>query len=171
LTDERQPESKYEEAPMSFITLVILTGLIGGIFWSALGYLASIINLTEVRPNVILDSWTIGNWKEGWLGTILSIGLLGMISIIASLIYYFTLRKYPSPFVGMIYGVILFLFVYTVLNPIFPAISPLKELSRNTIITTVCIYILYGLFVGYTISYEESEIRYRKEREKEGLSE
>ncbi len=164
--DEKQQETKQIETTMSFTTLVVLTGFIGGVFWCGLGYLAYVFNLNEVRPNVILESWIIGSWKEGLLGNFLSIGLIGLVSILAAFIYYFTLRKYQSPLVGMIYGVILFLFVFTVLNPIFPEMGPLKELSRDTIITIVCLFILYGLFVGYTISYEESEIQYQKDREK-----
>lgn len=171
MTDEKQQDKnlrqKSHPQTMSFTTLVLLTGFIGGIFWSSLGYLAYIINLTDIHPNVILEPWTIGAWKEGWLGTIISIILIGIISIVAAFIYYSLLRKFPSIFVGVLYGVILFLVVFGLLNPMFPGISPLKEISKNTIITTVCLYILYGVFVGYTISYEESEIKYKKERDKQ----
>ncbi|WP_409972354.1 YqhR family membrane protein [Bacillus sp. Bva_UNVM-123] len=165
MNNENQLKREHTHKPMSFITLVIITGFIGGVFWSGLGYLASLINLTEIRPNVILEPWTIGDWKEGWLGTIFSIVLLGGISIIASLIYYLSLRKLSSPLVGMIYGVVLFLLIFLILHPIFPGISPHHELSRDTIITSICLYILYGLFVGFTISYEESERKYLIERD------
>ena len=164
--DQNQDQNRHPQI-MSFMTLVILTGFIGGIFWSGLGFLAYIINLTDIHPNVILDPWTIGDWKEGWIGTIFSIILIGLVSIISSLIYYSLLRKFPSIFVGVIYGVILFLLIFGLLNPLFPGISPLHDLSQNTVITSICLYILYGVFVGYTISYEESEIKYKKERGKQ----
>src|SRR5690606_33186290 len=118
--------------------------------------LAYVFNFTEIRPNVILEPWTIGAWKEGWLGTTISILLIGVISIVAALIYYAALRKFPNILVGAGYGIVLFLLVFFVLNPIFPGISPFHELERNTIITSVCFYILFGVFVGYSISYEES---------------
>lgn len=167
VTDEMQHEQNRHPKTMSFMTLVILTGFIGGIFWSGLGFLAYLINLTDVHPNAILEPWTIGNWKEGWIGTIISIILIGLVSILAALIYYALLRKFLSILVGIVYGVILFLLVFGILNPLFPGISPLQELSQNTIITSICLYILFGLFVGYTISYEESEINYKKERDKQ----
>lgn len=166
--EEKQDSGQRErEEPMTFMTLVILTGLIGGVFWSGLGYLAHTINLTEIHPRVILEPWTIGDWKSGWLGTVISLLLIGVISILAALIYYGTLRKFYSMWAGVAYGVILFLLVFFVLNPIFPSISPINELGRDTIITTVCLYILYGVFVGYSISYEEAERKYAEKREKE----
>lgn len=165
--EEKQLEQNQRERPMSLITMVILTGLIGGIFWSALGYLAYVLNFTEIHPNVILEPWAIGDWKEGGLGTVISIGLIGVFSIVAALIYYVALRRFPSIFVGIGYGIVLFLLVFLVLNPIFPGINPISELSRDTIITSVCFYILYGVFVGYSISYEESEIQYKEKQESE----
>lgn len=165
--EEKQLEQNQREKPMSFLTMVITTGLIGGMLWSGLGYFAYVFNLTEIRPNVILEPWAIGDWKEGWLGTVISIGMIGVLSIVVALIYYAALRRFPSIFVGMVYGIVLFLLVFLVLNPIFPGISPIKELSRNTIITSICFYILYGVFVGYSISYEESEVKYNEKRENE----
>jgi hypothetical protein len=165
--EEKQLEQNQREKPMSFVTMVILTGLIGGILWSGLAYFAYVFNLTEIRPNVILEPWTIGEWKENWLGTLISILLIGVISIVGALIYYAALRKFSSIWVGVAYGIVLFLLVYFVLNPIFPGISPVTELQRNTIITSLCFYILYGVFVGYSISYEESELKYKRKKEKE----
>ncbi|EWG10682.1 YqhR family membrane protein [Cytobacillus firmus] len=164
--EKERLEQDQREKPMSFMTMVVITGLVGGILWSGLAYLAYVFNFTEIRPNVILEPWTIGAWKEGWLGTLISIFLIGGISIIAALIYYAALRKFQSIFVGAGYGVALFLLVFFILNPIFPGISPFWDLERNTIITSICFYILFGVFVGYSISYEAQELRGKTEDEK-----
>ena len=166
MSEEKHTAQHHNDRPMSFMTMVILTGLIGGIFWSGLAYLAHFINLTEVHPRVVMDPWTIGAWKDGWLGTVISILIIGIISIVAALIYYVLLRKFQSIWVGILYGLALFFLVFYVLNPIFPGISPFHELERNTIITSICFYVLYGVFVGYSISHEEGEIQYKKKMEK-----
>ncbi|MDE3839553.1 hypothetical protein C0966_09310 [Bacillus methanolicus] len=150
------------EKPMSFIAMVVWTGLIGGILMSSIAYLAYVFNFTEIHPNVILEPWVNGNWKEEWLGTVISIILIGIVSIGAALIYYAALRKFKSIWIGAAYGIILFLLVFFVLNPIFPGISPFGDLKRDTVITSVCFYILFGVFVGYSISYEENEIQNRR---------
>jgi Zn-dependent protease with chaperone function len=163
--NQQKLEQNQREKPMSFIAMVFWTGLIGGILWSSLAYLAHIFSFTEIHPNVILEPWAIGDWKKGWLGTVISILLIGMISVGAAFIYYVALRKFKSIWVGAAYGIILFLLVFFVLNPIFPGISPLGELKRDTIITSVCFYILFGVFVGYSISYEENELHNQGDQE------
>lgn len=155
-------EQNQKQEPMSFIAMVIITGLFGGIFWSGLAYFAYLFHFTEIRPNIILEPWLIGNWKNGWLGTVISIIFIGLFSIVASLIYFFILRKFKSQWIGALYGILLFIIVFFVLNPIFPGMEPFGRLSRTTIVTSICFYILYGTFIGYSISFEENEIRNRK---------
>lgn len=170
MAEDKQQNDKLKENPMSFMTLVILTGLIVGIVLSGLAYLAYIFNLTSIPPRVILEPWALGDWKKGWLGTVISIIMIGMFSIVAAVIYYATLRKINSMWVGIAYGIVLFLLVFFVLNPIFPGIKPFKEMDLDTLVTSICFYVIYGLFVGYTISYEENEVRTRHSKDKEPQS-
>lgn len=160
-------EQNQREKPMSFMTMTIVTGLFGGIFWSSLAYLAYLFHFTEIRPNVILEPWALGQWKEQWLGTVISIIAIGLFSIGAALVYYVVLRKVKTIWAGAGYGLVLFVLVFYVLNPIFPGIKPFWDLSRNTLVTMACLYILYGVFVGYSISYEENEMRNQEKNQKE----
>ncbi|NHM32222.1 YqhR family membrane protein [Neobacillus terrae] len=148
-------EEKVKDRQMAMIAYVVYTGLFAGIFWSSIGCLAYFFNFTDIRPNVILDPWAIGDWKTGWLGTVISIILMGVFSIIAALIYYAVLKNIRNRWIGIIYGLVLFFLVFLVLNPIFPEIKPFKEIERNTIITSACLYVVYGVFIGYSISYEQ----------------
>ncbi|RSK53394.1 YqhR family membrane protein [Bacillus canaveralius] len=166
MSEQQGPlEQNQQEKPMSFIAMVILTGFFGGILWSGLAYIAYLFNFTNIRPNIILEPWALGDWKGQWLGTIISIIMIGIISIAAALLYYAVLRRFRSMWVGIGYGIVLFGLVFFILNPIFPGIRPFAELNRNTIITSICFYVLYGVFVGYSISYEEDELRIRKKQE------
>jgi Conserved membrane protein YqhR len=45
------------------------------------------------------------------------------------------------------------------------------KMSVNTVITSVCIFIIYGLFVGFSISYDHQEyIRHKNKAEKQSES-
>lgn len=165
--DRGKLDQNQQEEPMSFIAMVIITGLVGGILWSALAQLAYIFNFTEVRTNVILEPWALGDWKKGWLGTLISIALIGGISIVAALGYYAVLRKFRTIWIAMGFGIALFVIVFFVLNPLFPGIPPIKDIKMNTLITSACFYILYGTFVGYSISYEANERLQNEHKEKE----
>ncbi|PLS01729.1 YqhR family membrane protein [Neobacillus cucumis] len=147
-------ELKQYPKAMSFLMMVFWTGLFGGIFWGIIGYIAYFFNFTEVSPNVILEPWALGDWKYGWLGKVISLVFLVIVSIIIAFVYYAVLRKLKGIWFGMGFGIALFLVVFFVLNPIFPGIKPFMELSRDTIITSICLYMLYGTFIGYSINYE-----------------
>lgn len=150
-------EQNEHAKPMSMKMTSVITGFFGGVFWSAIGFLAYYFHFTKIRPNTILEHWTIGEWKTNWIGTIVSFILIGILGIAAALLYYFTLKKFRKIWVGAAYGIVLFGVVFCILNPLFPNLNPITELDRNTIITTVCLYILFGIFVGYSISYEYNE--------------
>lgn len=150
----KEQESVNYPKPMSFLAMVFWTGLFGGIFWGTVGFFAYYFNFTEIRPNVILEPWALGDWKKGWLGTVISIILLGVFSVVAAFIYYAGLKKFKGFWFGIGYGIVLFLLVFFILNPLFPGIKPFNDLNRDTIITSICLYILYGIFIGYSINYE-----------------
>ncbi|MFJ5716479.1 YqhR family membrane protein [Neobacillus sp. NPDC093127] len=149
-----EQESVNYPKPMSFWAMVFWTGLFGGIFWGTIGFFAYYFNFTEIRPNVILELWVLGDWKHGWLGTVISIILLGVFSVFAAFIYYAVLKKFKGFWFGIGYGIVLFLLVFFILNPLFPGMKPFNDLNMDTIITSFCLYILYGIFIGYSINYE-----------------
>ncbi|MDQ0197332.1 YqhR family membrane protein [Neobacillus ginsengisoli] len=140
--------------PMSFVAMVFWTGLFGGLFWGTLGFFAYYLNFTDISPNVILEPFALGNWKNGWLGTVISILIMGIFSVPAAYIYYAVLKKFKGIWFGLGFGIVLFLLVFFVLNLFLPGIKPFFNLSPDTIITSICLYIVYGIFIGYSINYE-----------------
>ncbi len=153
-------EKNYYAVPL--ITMAVVTGFIAGVFGSLLGYTVYYLNFTEITPGVILAPWN-GGWKDGWAGILLAALLYGLVSILAALLYYGTLRKRKSFWWGAAYGVILFLFVFLVLYPLFPGTKSLLKYDINSILTGLCAYVLYGVFIGYSISYEYEEFIYLKQ--------
>nr|WP_272495840.1 YqhR family membrane protein [Bacillus pinisoli] len=151
-------EQNKTEEPLSPGARTAITGIFGGIFWSLLGYLAYLFNFTKVPPNVILEPWLIGDWKNGVLGQFISIFTLGLISIMVAFGYMAILRKFEKLYVAMGFGLVLWGLVFLVLNPIFPGIDPIKDMDINTLVTTLCLFVLYGTFIGYSISFEAAQL-------------
>ncbi|MGD6966996.1 hypothetical protein FZC78_06325 [Rossellomorea vietnamensis] len=164
-SSDKKLEQNKQEKPLSFIGMVVTTGFAGGILWSLISYICYMFSFTEIEPNIILEPWAAGDWKDSWLGIVISILAYGLISIGAALVYYAALRKLTSMWVGAGYGIALMLVVFLVLNPLFPSMKGLTDTDYNTLITAACIYILYGVFIGYSISYEENELRHQHEKE------
>ncbi|MDA1474880.1 YqhR family membrane protein [Bacillus changyiensis] len=159
--DEELEQNKREK-PIPFSGRVITTGFFAGVFWSALGELTHFLKFSEVSPNMILQLFILGDWKSEFLGTVISILLIGVISIGAALLYYSIFKQVKGMWMGVVYGAILWVIVFYLFNPMFPDVQTVPELKRETVITTFCIYLLYGLFVGYSISFEYNELNEEK---------
>ncbi|MBD1378810.1 hypothetical protein IC621_01080 [Bacillus sp. IB182487] len=155
-------EQNKQEQPISFLGRVMVTGFFGGILWSLFGYIAYIFNFSEVSPNLLLQPFILGSWKDGTLGNFVSIVLIGVLGVGAAIAYYAVLKRFNKLWIGIGYGIALWGLVYFVLNPIFPDLKTVMELKRETIVTTVCLYILFGVFVGYSISFEYNELTTEK---------
>ncbi|MBS4173434.1 YqhR family membrane protein [Bacillus sp. FJAT-49736] len=164
---ETQHEQTWLSEPGSFVKMVVITGFIGGVFWSAIAYFSYYLNFIKIEPNIILEPFTVGTWRESWIGIIISIFAYGIVSMGAAFLYYGVLKKLRTMWVGATYGVVLFLIVFFILNPIFPSMKPFFKIDFNTIITCVCLYILYGVFIGYSISYEQNERTHFRDKNKE----
>ncbi|AST92466.1 YqhR family membrane protein [Sutcliffiella cohnii] len=159
MAGEEKLEQNQREEPMSLMTRVVITGLVGGLLWSALGYLAYVFNFIEISPNVVLQPWAVGEWKNGVFGNFVSIFILGVIGIGAAIGYFAFLKKFQQFWMGLIYGAVLWGLVFFILNPMFPGIKTVPNLTLDTIVTSFCLFILFGLFVGYTVSYEYNELQ------------
>ena len=55
---------------------------------------------------------------------------------------------------GVFYGITLWMIIFFLIQPLFPNTKQILELNVDTIISTICLFILYGTFVGYSISYD-----------------
>lgn len=155
-------KSKYPH-PMPILIMVFWTGLVGGLLWALFGYLAYTFKFTEIPPYVILEPLALGSLKHQWSGTIMTFILYGVFSLIAAFFYYAVLKGFSSIWIGLGYGFVLFLLIFLVLNPLMPGMKSFVNLQRDTIITSICIYILYGMFIGYSISYEYQLKKIQKE--------
>jgi hypothetical protein len=170
MSENNKLEQNKREEPMSFMTKVIVTGFVGGIFWSLIGYFAYAFSFTEISPNVVLQPWALGDWKKGWLGHIISLLLLGMFGIGAALIYAALLKKFTQFWIGIAYGIAIWGLVFFLLNPMFPSIKTVQELTLDTNITNLCLYILFGVFVGYSISFDFNEMQTQNHERQQGQS-
>ncbi|WP_077621602.1 YqhR family membrane protein [Sediminibacillus massiliensis] len=154
-------EQNKQEKPVSFFGRALFTGFIGGVIWSFFGAVASYFNFASVSPaTFILRSWLDADWTGGWRGELLSIFIIGLLSILTAVIFYGLGKNmdggiWPSA----IFGLALWFVIFYLFQPIFPNIPHMTELNSNTVVTTICLYLLYGTFIGYSIAYNYQDIQ------------
>ena len=53
-----------DQQPVSFTGRICGIGFAGGVFWSLIGYLGYVFHFSEISPNMILQPFMIGEWKN-----------------------------------------------------------------------------------------------------------
>lgn len=157
MTKSKVYGKKQAEEIMSFNTYVALVGFFGGLIWSIVGYIAFYLNFVNVGPALALMPWALADWKNGWVGQLVGIGFISVVSIAAAFLYRIFLAKFYYPWPGMIFGIAIWLGVFWLFNPMFPGLKSFLQLDINTLITTGCLYLIWGLFIGYSVSFEYNE--------------
>ena len=150
--NENQRENK---SPL--IANVLAIGFTGGVLGSFAGIAAHFFKFMSFSPKFILTSWSDMAWVDRWLGTLMTMIIFGLLSIVWAFIYYSILKKLKGIFPGILFGIAIWLLLVFVFKPMFSDFPTLAKMSSDTIVTSICILVLYGLFVGYSISYDHEE--------------
>ncbi|WP_413379783.1 YqhR family membrane protein [Alkalihalobacillus sp. 1P02AB] len=154
---KKQLEQNEQEKQMSFNTKVVVIGLFGGLIWASIWYFSFFFNFIRVGPALILMPWALADWKDTYIGQLVGIVVIMILSIGIAFFYKVTLQRMKSLWAGVGFGVLLWVLLFYILNPLFPGLKTVQNLDSNTIVTSLCLFALYGLFIGYSISYEFAE--------------
>ncbi|GGE73792.1 YqhR family membrane protein [Priestia taiwanensis] len=157
MENSKQLDQNKKEKPQSSFSKVTIIGFVGGLIWSVIAYISFIFHFTEVGPNFFLTSFQVGGWANAVTGQLVSIFVLSVVSIAVAFLYQAFFKQFQGVLPGIIYGLAMWAILF-LLSPLFMSvIRPVKELQIATITTSVCIFILYGVFIAYSVSFEAME--------------
>lgn len=127
-------KSKDKEPKDWLFGKMIITGFIGGIIWTTLFVFLYVFHFSEVAPiTYIVEPWLKTEWASKWQGHLLSIGLAGMISLIPSIIYYYLLKRLSSMWIGVLFGMVLWVLFFVGITPVFVS-NTVSTFTLETII-------------------------------------
>ena len=137
-------------------------GFFAGIIWGGARWLIYILHFTEVVPGMLLEPFFKHEFLLSAAGQIA--GYLGFIvfSVLLSLLYVLTMRKLRGPVPGMIYGIFWWALIFLAFPQWF-LLQRIFRLSWDSLISEFCIFLLWGLFIGYTAANEYTDERKREE--------
>jgi len=142
----------------SFFNKSIISGFAGALIWGGVGSLSYFFSFTEVsHASFLIRSFISDAWAQGVIGELVSLPILSIIGIIPAFIYYLFFKKAKGMLPSILFGVALWAIVFLLLQPLFQQVPAVTNMKVETIVTTLAHFILYGVFVGYTISYERTE--------------
>lgn len=159
-------QHRRERTNIWFYSLEI--GFFAGLIWGAVKGLFYFFRFTTVVPGYLVEPflkrsflYSQAGYYVGWLSFI-------VFSILATLIYTVLFRKLKGPGPGILYGIVWWGLIFGILGPMFGMTRPLLEHSRDTLISEFCLYLLWGLFIGYTIAEEYTDEREREPKKSPG---
>jgi hypothetical protein len=148
-------------------TFALELGFFAGLIWGTMHWIFYIFKFTKVIPAYLAEPFFKHEFLKSGAGHL--IGLLTFIafSIAASLIYATLFRKMKGPWPGVIYGMLWWFIVFVAVGPFLQIVKSLSGLSVTTLISEFCLYLLWGLFIGYTINMEFTDERIREPKKVE----
>lgn len=144
----------------------IITGFFGGIIWPVLWLMAYGLNMVKVNPVSFWDQFFWGNLPfHKWYMYVVAILLYCLLSIFFAIIYYALFKKLHHWVVGFFYGILIWALFLIAIPYLFYQDLLILKYAHETLIGLGCISILYGLFIGYSISFDYHMIQYRSQKE------
>ncbi|WP_051189029.1 YqhR family membrane protein [Halalkalibacillus halophilus] len=139
----------------SIIMKSIITGMFGAFIFGSIFSFTYFLTFTDLsHASFTLRPFIQDSWVDQFWGEIVSLIIIILLGAIPGYLYYATLKKLTGWLPGFVYGLVIWGIVYIGIGLLLPNIPPLNELGSDTIVTSVCLAVLYGVFVGYTISYD-----------------
>lgn len=136
------------------ILVALYIGVSAGIIWGLFSLLAYYLQFTDVGTSMYAKPILNPDYVLKWQGHFIGLAFFTIFSIIVSLIYAFLLVRFNSPWIGIAYGLVLWAIVFFPVNRLLDLTKSVKELGYNSNSIMLSIYILFGLFIGYSLSTE-----------------
>ncbi|MBM7650448.1 putative permease [Bacillus ectoiniformans] len=168
--DEKQSKNNSKDSDFSTKSVAMI-GLYGGLFFAGFAEFAWFFHFIELNPNQILKPLQQPMLEKGWLRIVAALAAYAIISLGIALLYYALFRKRKSMWAGILFGFVLWILLFLAFNPLLPRLPHWRKMETDTLVTTLSLFILYGLFIGYSISYAYELARENtKKQQKRALS-
>ncbi|MFD1176235.1 YqhR family membrane protein [Paenibacillus puldeungensis] len=137
-------------------------GFFAGLIWGGLKGVMYFMSFTTVLPGYLVEPFFKSKFLHSLSGYFVGWASFIVFSILATMLYTAAFRKLKGPGPGILYGIAWWTFIFTILGPTYHLTRPLVELSKNTVLSEFCLYVLWGLFIGYTAAEEFTNERGRE---------
>lgn len=157
LHEEQQESYKVKMWKFTFVV-----GFFAGLIWGGLDVIMYYLKFTKIIPAIEWRLFFTENFLTNWMGHLLGIAGNVIISIGAAVLYAYTLLKFRGPWVGIAYGAVWGLLGYGLVGPFLQLTPPLWRIDVDSLVTELSIFVLWGLFIGYSLVVELTDEQGRR---------
>jgi hypothetical protein len=151
-------ETIVRSKPLPFALQV---GFFAGVIWGAVRWLLYYFGFTDVIPGFLVEPFFKHDFLNGTGGYVVGYASFIVMSMIAALIYVLFAKLLKGPLPGILYGLLWFGLVYLLIGPMVGMLLPIGKLDWDSIWTDFSVFVLWGVFIGYTITMEFTDERSR----------
>ena len=156
--EEKQQTVKLTN-PVSF---ALSTGFFAGVIWGAVYIIFYYLGFTRIIPGFLAEPFFAHDTLASWNGHLIGWLFFILFSILASFVYALLFRKVKGPWFSAVYGILWWIIVFLGFGPGAAMMSRADLRDLNTLLSTLCLFILWGMFIGYTITFEFTDERIRE---------
>jgi uncharacterized membrane protein YagU involved in acid resistance len=137
-------------------------GFFAGLIWGALKIVEQYLKFTKIVIGFLVEPFFKHDFLLTWQGTLIGWGFFTLFSIVAAFIYMNTLWKQPGPWWGISYGAVWWCLLYLLIGPLAGMTYWINDLDVNSVISDFCLFLVWGMFIGYSIAVEYTDERKRE---------
>jgi len=132
----------------------IKLGFFAGLIWGLMRWFFYLIRFTKVLPGFMVEPFFRHSFlMTGW-GHVVGILSFIVFSILCTFLYILVFGRLKGPIWGILYGAIWWVILFALIGPTAGWMKPLNVIGYDTIATEFSIFVIWGLFIGYTIAFE-----------------
>ncbi|MGG1551651.1 YqhR family membrane protein [Paenibacillus ferrarius] len=135
-------------------------GFFAGCIWGAVKIVEHYFKFTTVSIGFIAEPFFKHSFFDTWAGLFVGWVFFIGFSIIAAVLYMMTMWKLRSPWWGVGYGAVWWAVIYLAVGPYTGMTYWSWELGLYTNITDFCLFLVWGMFIGYSIAIEYTDRRF-----------
>ncbi|UJF31270.1 YqhR family membrane protein [Paenibacillus hexagrammi] len=143
-----------------FFSLYI--GFFAGLLLGGLKIIEQYFKFTKISIGFLVEPFFKHEFLMTWKGTLIGWGFFTVFSIVAAYIYMITLWKLSGPWWGIGYGAFWWGAIYLLFGPFAGMTYWIHDLDLNSILSDFCLFLVWGLFIGYSIAVEYNDERTRE---------
>lgn len=140
-------------------------GFFAGLIWGGARWLMYALHFTKVVPGMLLEPFFKHDFLLSAAGQIAGYLSFIVFSVVLSLLYVLIMRKLRGPWPGILYGILWWSVIFLAFPQWFLLQGRFK-LSWDSLISEFCVFLLWGLFIGYTAAIEYTDERKREQNTK-----
>lgn len=137
-------------------------GFYAGLIWGLAGFVMYLFDFTELRPAFWIAPWADKAFQASWRGYLAGLAAYVALSMLAALLYAAVLRKAHGPWPGILYGFGWYLLLFLLIGPSCGMVPAFTKLEVQTLLSEMCRFLLWGVFIGYSITLEFTDERIRE---------